>query len=337
MKRSIGWAAIALAGLTVAAQAQTQSVAPPATFREGTPVVIVGMISSQPRDFGVGTERKMQVAVGPQKVDYTLHLSDAKLHSYHGTEVKPDHFMDKMWLRAEGTVMDDPRRIKVAKLQVIGKDMPSLRQSAFYRPGLAQGYVMAVAGARQVFPSATGATYEPATMAIVGRVSDDTGTLETTRKVQVDAAGNTWTMNVPQNATVVDTKGEKISVHEIAKGQWIRAHGWQTEDLRMRVARIENIGAEEAYRGSAYYRANEPVGYVERMPGAAVKFNPLNVTGTITAIDERAGTVTLRDGAGKTRTFYLDTVTVHANSRPVSAQGLRTGQRVTVRGSEIQF
>lgn len=337
MKRSIGLAAIVLVGLAAAAQAQTRTTARAATFREGTPVVIVGMISSQPRDFGVTTERKMQVAVGPQKVDHTLHLSDAKLHSYHGAEIKPDHFMDKMWVRAEGTVMDDPRRIKVARLQVIGKDMPSLRRSAFYRRGFDQGYVMAVAGTRQVFPSTAGAIYEPAPMTIIGRVSDDTGTFETTRKIQVDAAGNTWTLNVPQNAPVVDAKGEKISVHEISEGQWVRAHGWQTEDLRMRAARIENIGPEEAYRASAYYRANEPIGYVERMPGTAVKFAPLNVSGTITAINESAGTVTLRDRAGKDRTFALATVTVYANNRPVDAGALKRGQQVTVRGSEIQF
>ena len=34
------------------------------------------------------------------------------------------------WVRAEGTVLDDPRRIKVAKLHVIGKDTASFRQSA---------------------------------------------------------------------------------------------------------------------------------------------------------------------------------------------------------------
>jgi hypothetical protein len=321
--------------MAMAAHAQT----PPGTsFPEGTAVVIVGEITSQPRDLGVSTERKMQVAIGPGKVDYTLHLRDAKMYGVYGQEVKPGDFSDKMWVRAEGKVMDDPRRIKVSRLQVVGKDLAGLKQTAFYRPGFDQGYVMAVAGTRQIFPVATGAVYEPTAMTIVGKVSSDTGTFETTRKIQVDAAGNTWSLSVPSDARVMSAKGEKISVHEISDGQWVRAHGWQTDDLRMRVARMENIGKEEAYRASTFFRAGEPIGYVDRAPGTAVRFMPLRATGTITAVDQSAGTVTLRDESGKDRVYYLETITVWAENRPVmDTKTLRSGQRVTVQGSEIQF
>src|SRR5207249_1098029 len=133
-------------------------------------------------------EDKMQVAVGPGKIDYTLHLKGAPLIGETGAKIDQNDLVNHMWVRAEGTVMNDPRRIKVAKLQVIGKDMPGLQSSAFYRPGFDQGYVMAVAGSRQIFPE-TAVAFTPAPMVIIGKVSDDTGPLETTRKIRVDAAG----------------------------------------------------------------------------------------------------------------------------------------------------
>jgi len=282
-------------------------------------------------------EHKMQVGIGPGRMDFTLHLSDAKLYGYHGALTEAKDLQTKMWVRAEGAVMDDPRRIKVTRLQVIGKDLPSLRQSAFYRPGFEQGYVVAVAGSQQIFPETRDVIFTPTTMTIVGKVSSDTGPLEATRKIQVDAAGNTWTLNVPKDTPIYDTSGKKISVHEIAKGQWIRAHGWQTNDLRMRSARIENVGPEEAFRASAYFRAGEPMGYVERLPGAGVRFGPLRFTGTVSAVDAQAGTVTLKDAQGVERTMYPETVIITAEGRRVDITALRPGQRVTVEGSTIEF
>jgi hypothetical protein len=174
-------------------------------------------------------------------------------------------------------------------------------------------------------------------MVIVGLVSSSTGPLESTRKIQVDAAGNTWTLNVPKDTPLYDVKGEKISVHEIAKGQWIRAHGWQTDDLRIRAARLQEVGPQEAYQASTYFRAGQPLGYVERLPGAGVKFNPLSATGTVTAIDTKAGTFTLRDARGMERMFPLETVTIRADGQYVAGTALRPGQQVTVEGSEIIF
>lgn len=311
-------------------------LAPAGLFREGQQVVVVGEITSSPKKIaGVREEQKMQVAVGPAKTDYTLHLEGAPLIGASGQKIEDNDLVDKMWIRAQGTVMDDPRRIKVTKLQVIGKDMPSLQRSAFFRGGLDQGYVMAVAGSRQTFPESTG--YSPTAVVIVGKVSDDTGALETTRKIQVDAAGNTWTLHVPKDMPVLDAKGEKISVHEIADGQWVRAHGWQTDDLRMRVARIENIGAEEAFRGSTYFHTAEPMGYIEREPGAGIRFEPMKVVGVVTVINATDGTFTLRDGQGKERVIVTETVTITADGRPVAGGSLKQGQRVTVEGSEIRF
>jgi hypothetical protein len=302
---------------------------------ENTPVIIVGEITSEPKS--IVSESKAQVAIGPAKMDYTLHLSDARMTDNFGAEIKPDKLSDKMWVRAEGTIMNDPRRVKVTRLQVIGKDMPGLKQSAFYRPGFDQGYIMAVAGTRQIYPTGVGTVYTPAPLTIIGRVSDDTGPLESTRKIQVDSAGNTWTFSVPKDTPLFDAAGKKISVHQIAKGQWIRAHGWQTDDLRLRVARLQEIGPQAAYGTSAYFRAGEPLGYVERTPGTEVRFNPVQVTGTVTAISSAAGTATVRDSTGKEWTFPLESVSITANGRPVPLEMLRQGQNVTITGSEIAF
>jgi len=315
------------AGATVVAQAAPR-------LAENTPVVVVGEITSEPKS--IISENKMQVAVGPAKTDYTLHLSDAKMYDNYGAVIKPDKLAGKMWVRAEGSIMNDPRRIKVSRLQVVGKDMPGLKQSAFYRPGLDQGYLMAVAGAREIYP-AGGVIYTPAPLTIVGRVSDDTGPLESTRKLQIDSAGNTWTLNVPKDTPLFDAQGKKISVHQIAKNQWIRAHGWQTDDLRMRVARVQEIGPQEIFGTTAYFRATEPLGYVERTPGTDVRFNPIQTSGVITTISSSAGMMTVRDDAGKEWTFPLESVTIRMDGKPVPLEMLRQGQKVTVEGSEIAF
>ena len=317
--------------------AATTTVVAQATPRlaENTPVVVVGEINSEPKS--ILSESKMQVAIGPAKTDYTLHLSDAKMYDSYGGVIKADKLSDKMWVRAEGAIMDDPKRIKVSRLQVVGKDMPGLKQSAFYRPGFDQGYVMAVAGSREIFPATAGVVYTPAPLTIVGRVSDDTGPLESTRKIQVDTAGNTWTLSVPKDTALFDVQGKKISVHQIAKDQWIRAHGWQTDDLRMTVARLQEIGPQAAFSTTAYFRAGEPLGYVERAPGTDVRFTPLQTSGVITSISSATGLMTLRDASGKERTFQLASVTIQMDGRPIPLDMLRQGQKVTVQGSEIVF
>jgi len=351
MKRELCFVLGLSAGLAAAVQAQnaaggaaqaqkpvagTAVVAQTAPrLAENTPVVVVGEIASEPKS--IVSESKMQVAVGPAKTDYTLHLSDAKMYDNYGAVIKADKLADKMWVRAEGSIMNDPKRIKVSRLQVVGKDMPSLKQSAFYRPGFDQGYLMAVAGSREIFPAAAGVVYTPMPLTVVGRVSDDTGPLESTRKIQVDTAGNTWTLNVPKDTPLFDVQGKKISVHQIGKDQWIRAHGWQTDDLRMRVARLQEIGPQEAFGTTAYFRAGEPLGYVERLPGTDVRFNPVQASGVITTISSAAGTVTVRDQSGKERTFPLESVTVRADGRTVPLEMLRQGQTVTIEGSEIAF
>jgi hypothetical protein len=234
-------------------------------------------------------------------------------------------------------MMDNSRRIRIERLQVIGRDLPGLQQGASYRPGFDHGYLFAVAGSRETYPETSGPLFAAAPLTIVGQVSEDTGTFETTRRLRLRAAGNPWTLNVTKDARVENARGEKISVHEITRGQWIRATGWQTDDLRMRIVRVENIGPDEAYRESPVFRAALPLGYVERIRGVADDGKPVTISGTITYIDSEGGYLTVRDADGKDHAIYAELADIRQNERSVPLAVLRSGQVVTVRVKHIQF
>ena len=51
---------------------------------------------------------------------------------------------DKMWVRAEGTVMDDQRRIQVSRMQVLGEDAGAYRQGVYFQAGHERGYLLRV-------------------------------------------------------------------------------------------------------------------------------------------------------------------------------------------------
>jgi len=121
-------------------------------YPEGTRVVIVGRVSSQPRNAKFAHERKMQVSVGPNRADYTLHLNDAKITGVRGGVGQVSDLRDRWWVRAEGRVMSDAKRIDVSRLQVLSKTADNLKGTAYYRAGLPHGYVTAVAGSRQTMP-----------------------------------------------------------------------------------------------------------------------------------------------------------------------------------------
>jgi hypothetical protein len=290
MKDIFPLAAVLALGLTVAAQAKERGPKPvsPAVagseqgakgfrFEKGTPVVVLGEITSPPK-LSLG-EEKMQVAIGPSRTDYTLHFDGAEVLSINGKRLDEEGLDDGMWVRAEGHVMSSPRRIRITRMQVVAKDRAQLPQSAHFRPGLEHGYITSVAGTRQILPD-IGQRARAVPMLLIGQVSDATGAFETTRRIQVKSAGNEWTLHVPREAPVVGAKGEAISVHEIKTGQWIRVQGWRTDDLRLEVTRIENIGKAEALRTSAYYREGAPLGYAEGIPELGMVRKTF--TGTIT-------------------------------------------------------
>jgi hypothetical protein len=150
MRGILCFAFVLAIGLVASAFAQT---AGPGSLPSGTEVVIVGEVSSHPRSWGILHEKKMQVEVGPQKADYTLHLSSAQMFdNTTGRKIVKSDLRDQWWVRAEGTVLPDNRRILVRKLEVIAKDEPKFRETAFWALGRERGYVETVAGSRQVYP-----------------------------------------------------------------------------------------------------------------------------------------------------------------------------------------
>jgi len=304
-------------------------------FAEGQSVVVVGMVSSQPRDVAGATEKKMQVAIGSDRTDYTLHMDDAFIVNDAGQKVSIDDIKDKTWIRAEGTVMNDARRVKVSRLHVIG-NQAAFERSAFFRPSFGSGYLSAVAGSREIFPAVT-TRFTAMPVTVVGRVSDDTGALETTRRIQIMTAGNEWTVNVPKNATVMDAKGEKISVHEIKEDQWVRVMGWQTDDLRLRALRVENIGPEAMYSTSTFFRKDYPLGYVTRGEAGRGEFASFGFSGQVTEINREAGYFVLRDETDREYRVYTDDPELRLGTDPFSFDRLKVGQDVTISGRSIEF
>lgn len=139
------WSLVPLAaGLALAVPAGAQRSGK-TSYPEGTWVVVVGRVTSEPKR--TTDEEKMQVGIGPEKTDYTLHLSTAVAKGKKGRLVDEDRFNEGTWVRAEGRVMDDPRRIKVNRIRMIGlKGRPSLRGLPYYRRGFSQGYVVRMPG-----------------------------------------------------------------------------------------------------------------------------------------------------------------------------------------------
>lgn len=307
-------------------------------FSEGTPVVLVGEITRKPRDAGVIVENKMRVGVGPDRTDYTLHLSDAEMVGAQGQTLHKSDLRSRMWVRAEGMVMNDPRRIKVSRLQVIGRDRPDLQKSAFYRPGLEQGYVMAVAGSREIFPERATSRFSATPVTLVGRITDDTGPFNATRKISVRSAGNEWNLRVVDGASVLDDTGKQISVHDLKNGQWVRATGWQTDDLRLRAFRVEALRPSEMFERSTFYRRDDPNGYYERVTVTdQAPFRRSRMTGTVTAVNREFGYVTLRNDQGRTHRVYTDLADLQRDGRSVDADAIREGDQVTVSGYLPEF
>jgi len=121
--------------------------------REGTPVVLIGEVTSQPKDFGFLQEKKFQVSTGPSMGEHTLHVSDAVLQDYYGRKRGVSDIQDKMWVRAEGQMMKDARRIKVTRLEIIGSDRTAYHNSIYFTPQTASGTLTTVtstvAGSRE--------------------------------------------------------------------------------------------------------------------------------------------------------------------------------------------
>ncbi len=260
-------AAAGLMSLALAGSAAAQEIGARPVDR-GTPVVIVGAISSQPRDFGFFHEKKMQVAVGEEKTDHTLHLGNAKFFDASGRELAKSDLLDKWWVRAEGTVMKDPRRINVTRLVVIGKEPTAYRQSSYFRPGHAQGYVVVenVAGAREVLPSTR--VFSPGTrvevLAPISSQPRDAGVgVEEKMQVAIGPDKTDYTLHF-DDAQLTGLNGQEAFASGLRDRMWVRAWGRVMEDSRrIQVDRLEVVANDdESYRAGQQFGTGGEFGYI---------------------------------------------------------------------------
>jgi hypothetical protein len=322
----------------------------------GTQVAILGEIISPPADFLVTQEQKMQVQVGPEQTSYTIHFADAQLVGLAGEDFPVEHFHRDMWVRAIGTAReDDPRRIDADRVEVIAKDRTAFQQSPFYAAGLGTGYVMTASGERQIFGTALDRPYvvaevpapvtgpvtihqpmpftSPAPLTMVGRIEGR----PSDRELRVNTVGEMWHARTSDQAEWYDAAGRRIAWRDAQPGHWVRLTGWQTGDRQMRVSRVDHLGTDQAFRTSPYYRADAPMGYVERVAGARAEFQPVTFRGTVVSAHPEWGYFVMRDEAGQQRRVYADAAQIMLNGRSIALNALRTGDWVTVQGRLIQF
>lgn len=262
MKRTVFYAAAFALGLTGTAARADQ----PRQFNEGTPVVIVGEISSQPKNAKFVHESKLQVATGPNKKDHTLHVKGAKIFNANGKELAKSDLQDRMWIRAEGTVMDDPRRIKVTRMTVLGRDQLAFRNSPYYETAYNEGYVERVAGSREVFNSTQAAT-QGMPVVVVGKVSSAPKKAkivnENKMQVAVGADKTDYTLHI-DDARIFDSAGREMAKSDLTDEMWVRAEGTFMDDAkRIKVNRLEVVGRNSAdFHNSPSFRTSDEAGYI---------------------------------------------------------------------------
>lgn len=285
------------------------------SFSKGAPVLVIGEVTSPPKT-RLG-EQKMQVAVGPEQMDYTLHFFRAQLLGLDGKPLDEGDFKRGIWVRAEGSIMNDPRRVKVSRLQVIARNRAALAHSAFLPPDQEYGYIASVAGTRQTFPDSAEMTERATPVLVVGRVAGRVRLPHEVTGLTLTVAGIDWILEVP----------EEVTAQEIQSGQWVRVYGWRVADLRVRAGRIAVIGSGTVLRRSGFYRAESPRGYAEALDASILAPNILR--GTIRSVDTAQATLTVRTTDGRERHIWLPAAEISVCNRP-DARDYRVGDEVEV-------
>jgi hypothetical protein len=311
------WVAAFVLGLFTSTQARDHAP----LFPKDTPVLVVGEITSPPKT-RLG-EQKLQVTIGPERIDYTLHFFRAEVLDVNGRALDEGAFDRGMWVRAEGRIMNDTRRVKVSRLQVIAVDRAGLIRSAFLPLGQEQGYITAVAGSRQTFVVGALATIKPAPTVIVGRVGEDYRPQDSASGFTLQAAGATWQLQIPEEAR----SNNSASPAALQPGQWARVYGWRTDDLRLRVTRIEPIGKDADLRRSTAYRIGNPLGYAERVD--PTKLERRTVRGKVRSIDTEHGYLTLQTADQRELRVWTPAAEITVPNRP-HPRDYRVGEEIEV-------
>src|SRR5262249_32527644 len=152
-------------------------------------------------------------------------------------------------------------------------------------------------------------------------------------RLQVQAGPNQWTLDVPANAPIMRNKGAAATAQDLTQGAWIRAEGWQTDNLRMHAAQIRVIGNDDAFRRSAFHRRAFTNGYVSRVAATRLTIQPLRVSGTVGQVNRDRGYFEVRADDGQQHTIYVEEGThFRRGTDPVGFDALKEGDKVDVTG-----
>lgn len=310
---------------------------------KGARVVIVGEISSPPK--GKLGEEKMQVAVGPNRTDYTLHFGKANIFGTDGRKLDEDGLHDKMWVRAEGVVMDDSRRVQVDRLTVIAKDTGQYQQSVFFRPGTHFGYLETVAGARETL-AAKKAFRKGESVVLIGEIaSPPKGVIgEEKMQVAIGPKRKEYTLHF-DGAQILGPGGQKLDEDGLDDKMWIRAEGRVMDDARrIKVTQIRVLGKDRnAFVSGPYFRSDYAHGFAlhaadatARVAGFRSELLPTGAStrGTVTFVHPTAGYFEVRDVEGKDHKVWFNSVQGQIMDNGASnLSGVSVGQTVTVYGA----
>jgi Cu/Ag efflux protein CusF len=151
----------------------------------------------------------------------------------------------------------------------------------------------------------------------------------------VVAGPNEWNVEVVENAQILNRLGAPMGIQDLGRDTWVRAEGWQTDDLGLKVVQVRQIGTEAELRESEYNRPDFEQGYVTRIGAAQLTVSPYGVTGTVTRVDRERGFFVLRGDDGKEHTVYTSGVRFRTGDQPSTFSTLKEGDKVTIRGRQI--
>jgi len=86
------------------------------------------------------------------------------------------------------------------------------------------------------------------------------------RKVQVRAGGREWTLHIPERAPVRHAR-QRISVHDLDVGTYVRAVGTRIGATRLKADRVDVIGDRLALRRAGFGGRRAEYGYFARSAG----------------------------------------------------------------------
>jgi hypothetical protein len=255
---------VGLAGLMLvgSAKAEKKDVA---LLKEGTPIEFVGQVTSEPKI----NEQKFQVAIGPERVDYTAHISKARMWDVKGERIDEDGIQDKDWVHGFGWIMDDPRRIRVNTLTVVADEKTGISKTAFVSGGRTSGWLAASGVVIE-----TTKLLEGQPVILVAEVTSQPNDLKQEKKMQVKMGADTkgYTLHL-KDAVIRDVNGKIMDTNDLVDKMWVRGEGYITnEPRRIQITRLVVLGPNsEDYLAGPFFYSGYERGYLFQVDGDRVR------------------------------------------------------------------